>query len=286
MADNASADATDSLVRERFPEVDFVQIGYNSGFSRANNAAILRSQGRYLFLLNPDTRVTNGCIDTLTAFMDANPDVAAAGPRLLNRDLSLQYSIRNLPTLRGSLLEAVFLHHAFPRLLARYGEMVFDEAAYETPHPVGWVSGAAMFIRRSALERVGLLDESFFLFSEEIDWFKRMHDLGLPVWFVPDAAVVHRHDKQGHNPDLIAIDVDSRRRYWRKHASRSRAALALAVLALGMSLRCLLWSLLALSGNKDAMRESAAFGRGLWALTPNGRPKRPRPPSDDPAAPR
>jgi len=285
VADNASDDGTEDVVSQRFPDVDFVQVGYNSGFSRANNAAILRGRGRYLFLLNPDTRVTEGCIDTLVAFMDAHPDAAAVGPKLLNRDLSLQYSIRNLPTLRGSLLEAVFLHHAFPRLLARFGEMVFDEAAYRSAHPVGWVSGAAMFIRTSALDQVGLLDESFFLYSEEIDWFKRMNDAGLAVWFNPDAVVVHRDDKGGGagglSPGLMAVDVDSRRLYWRKHASSPRAAAAMGILALNRSLRYVLWSLVALGGGIDATHRRTAFGHALRALAPGGRPLRPEPPTVD-----
>ncbi len=173
----------------------------------------------------------------------------------------------------------------FPRLLARRGEMVFDESAYRSAHPVGWVSGAAMFVRRSALDRVGLLDESFFLFSEEIDSFKRMNDAGLPVWFVPDAVVVHRHDKRAPNPELVAIDIDSRRLYWRKHASACSSAAAMAFLGLGMVLRYVAWSLLALGGREGATAERAAYGRGLRALTPNGRPSRPTPPGVGPRGP-
>lgn len=278
VADNASGDDTERVVRERYPEVGLTQMGYNAGFARGNDAAIARSRGRYLFLLNPDARVTEGCIDALVTFMDDHPDVAAAGPKLLNRDLTLQYSIRNLPTVRGSLLEAAFLHHAFPRLLARYGEMVLDETAYRSSHPVGWVSGAAMFVRRAALDRVGLLDGSFFLFSEEIDWFKRMHDRGLPVWFVPDAVVIHRDDKRVLAPGLAAIDVDSRRRYWRKHASRTRAFAAMAVLGLNMAVRYVLWSLVAIRSEQDARPRRAALRAGLRALTPGGRPSRPEPP--------
>ncbi|PKQ14978.1 MAG: hypothetical protein CVT67_11625 [Actinobacteria bacterium HGW-Actinobacteria-7] len=277
VVDNASTDGTEDAIRQRYPDVAFQQMGYNSGFSRANNAAIVKCRGRYLLLLNPDTRVTAGCIDSLVGFMDQNPDVAAVGPKILNRDMSLQASIRNLPTLRGALLEAVFLHHFFPRFLARYGEMVYDVSAYESAHPVGWLSGAAMFVRRSALDQVGLLDEEFFLFSEEIDWFKRMNDAGLAVWFFPGSCIIHRDDKGDRNPNLIAIDVDSRRLYWHKHASAPVAFVAISILAFNMSVRYVLWSLVAFRGDSYAVRQRTALGRGLRALSPSGRPVRPTP---------
>jgi N-acetylglucosaminyl-diphospho-decaprenol L-rhamnosyltransferase len=280
VADNASTDGTEEFLKTSYPGIHFIQIGYNSGFSTANNAAIASARGRYLFLLNPDTRVTEGCIDTLVAFMDAHPDITAAGPKLLNRDMSLQYSIRNLPSLRGSMVEAAFLHRLFPRLLARLGEVVYDDSMYESARPVGWVSGAAMFVRRSSLERIGLLDETFFLFSEEIDWFKRMHDAGVPVWFVPDATVIHRDDKGARNPKLMRIDVDSRRLYWKKHASPFGAALSMTVLGANMTIRYVLWSAIALSRSPHAVQQRDAFAEGLKALTPRGRPPRPMPGPD------
>lgn len=278
IADNASTDGTAEEISALYPDVKLIEVGYNSGFSVANNAAIAESVGEYVFLLNPDARVTPGCIDSLVRFMDSHPEVAAVGPKVLNPDMSLQYSIRNLPAIEVELFEALFLHRLFPGMTSDWGEMVVNKEAYRQARPVGWVSGAAMFVRRSAIEHVGVLDESFFLFCEEVDWFKRMHDAGLPVWFTPDAVVIHRDAKAVGSPRLAEIDTHSRRRYWAKHRTRFGAAVSALVLGLNLSLRYALWGVRALLGSETAAAKTAALGSALRALAPSAQLERPLPP--------
>jgi GT2 family glycosyltransferase len=264
VVDNASHDGTVEAVEREFRDVAVIANERNLGFAAANNAALLIARGRYMFLLNPDAFMQGSGLETLTAFMDEHPEVAASAPMLLNRDGSLQYSVRNFPSLSNALFECLFLHRAFPSLTAHFGEMVFDPQAYAYAHPVDWVSGAAMFVRRETVEEVGPLDERFFLFGEEIDWFKSMNEAGCAVWFVPEARVMHRDDKRGQNRRLIGQSMYGRIQYWRKHEGPLQATVARALLVFYLASRWMVWAIKAVirSGEFAAVQREA-YAQGL-----------------------
>lgn len=189
VVDNGSANGMSTIVKERFPEVNLIQNQRNVGFAKANNQAFRLSKGKYLLLLNPDTKVKEGAIERLISFMDIHPEAGVAGGQLLNRDGSKQNSIANFPSLATELLNKSLLRRLFPK------KFPGKERNYSEPVEVDSVIGACMMVRRAVLEQVGLLDEDYFLFLEETDWCYRMKRAGWKVYHVPQAEVYHFQGK-------------------------------------------------------------------------------------------
>lgn len=186
VVDNASTDGSAPMVRARFPQMKLIENQDNAGFARANNQAIRESQGRYVLLLNPDTKVRPGALKALIRFMDAHPDAGAAGSRLLNPNGTLQRSAHPLPTLSRELWRLFHLDVLWP-----YSCYRMDRWDENEPREVGVAKGACLILRREALAQVGLLDESYFIYSEEVDLCYRLRQAGWRVYWVPQAVVVH-----------------------------------------------------------------------------------------------
>ena len=189
VVDNCSTDETVDFVRERFPHVTLVEqpnLGLAAGWSRGIESAT----GRFLLLLNADAWTVGDATERLRAFAEQHRDAAVIGPKLVNPDGSLQRSMRGFPTLWRLATEYFFLRKLAPRsrTLNAFYAGDFDHDAI---HEAEFVMGACMFVRRAAVEAVGLPDPSFFLFSEETDWCYRFHEAGWKVLFYPDAEVVH-----------------------------------------------------------------------------------------------
>lgn len=186
VVDNASADGSPTMVRERFPRVHLVENDRNIGFAAANNQAIRRSQGRYILLLNSDAEMQPGALSALVAFMDAQPRAGAAGARLLNADGTLQPSCHPMLTPGREFWRLLFLERLWPR--ATYPMHRWD---LETSRPVEVIKGACLLLRREALDQVGLLDEDYFMYTEEVDLCYRLAQAGWQLWWVPRAEVIH-----------------------------------------------------------------------------------------------
>jgi GT2 family glycosyltransferase len=186
VVDNASTDGSGEAVRARYPQVTLIANPGNVGFSRANNQAIRASSGRYVLLLNPDTKVLPGALETLTTYMDAHPQTGGLGARILNPDGTLQESCYPAPTLPRELWRLLHLDVLWP-----YG--VYRMAAWDThtPRHVEAVLGACLLVRRAAFDQVGLLDEDYFFTAEEIDLCTRLRRAGWQVEWTPDAQVIH-----------------------------------------------------------------------------------------------
>ena len=188
VVDNASADSTAALVRDRWPRVRVVDAGGNLGFARGNNLGIRATDSELVLLLNPDTVPANGAIDRLVAVLDEMPGVAVTGPRIVDDggrvELSYGAMIGPLAELRQKLLT---LGHArrWPLLAARV-----DRASGHASFP-DWVSGACLLIRRADLVAAGLLDERYFLYTEDVDLCAAVRARGRLVRFSPEAEVVH-----------------------------------------------------------------------------------------------
>ncbi|HDQ70952.1 MAG TPA: glycosyltransferase family 2 protein [Chloroflexi bacterium] len=232
VVDNASSDESVSMVRETFPQVHLIVNADNRGFPAANNQGIEVAKGRYVFLLNSDTEIVGDALATMLDFADAHPDVGVVGPQLLNPDGSVQSSRRRFPTLATAFLESTWLQpHAPRRVLARY--YVLDRPD-DLIQDVDWVKGAALMARRSAIERVGVMDEGFFMYSEELDWCRRFRDDGWRVLYLPTAQIVHYEGKSSEQvlPARHIHFQTSKVRYFRKYHGRFVAeALRLFLLA-------------------------------------------------------
>jgi N-acetylglucosaminyl-diphospho-decaprenol L-rhamnosyltransferase len=232
VVDSASGDGSAEMVAADFPWVELVASPDNVGFPAANNIGLDIARGRYLLLLNPDTEVVGEALATLIAYLEANPGVGIAGPQLLNPDGSVQSSRRRFPTLATGFFESTWLQPFAPRrLLARY--YAEDLADGETG-AVDWVTGAAIMARREVVEQVGGLDPGYFMYSEELDWCRRIRDAGWRVVYLPAAQIVHHAGKSSEQA-VTARHINFQRaklRYYRQyHGSGAAWLLRLFLLA-------------------------------------------------------
>lgn len=186
MVDNASTDGSAAMVREHFPWVQLIENGENVGFAWANNQAIRQSRSRYVLLLNSDTEVYPGALEIQVQFMEQHPQAGGCGPRLLNADGSLQTSCHPMLTPEREFWRLTFLDRLWRR--ATYAQERWDR---ESPRMVEVIKGACLMLRREALEQVGLLDEGYFMYTEEMDLCYRLLEAGWQLWWVPGAAVRH-----------------------------------------------------------------------------------------------
>ena len=223
VVDNASTDDSVGMVRAEFPGVHLIVNTVNQGFSAANNQGITGAHGRYVLVLNPDTEVVGEALSTMVVFADAHPDVGGVGPQLLHPDGSVQSSRRRFPTLATAFFESTWLQPYAPRrVLERY--RVLDQSD-DAMLDVDWVMGAALMARREAVEQVGLLDEGFFMYSEELDWCRRFRDAGWRVVYLPAAQIIHYEGKSSEQvmPARHIHFQTSKVRYFRKHHSKAAA---------------------------------------------------------------
>lgn len=218
VVDNASADGSPDMVRAEFPQVRLIANPDNRGFTAGNNQGLVESTGRFLLLLNPDTEIVGDALSTMMAYMDAHAEVGALGPRLCYPDGSPQPSRRRFPTLATALVESTVVQEWWrdnPLLRRYYMADTPDEAI----QPVDWVVGACLLVRREVYDQVGGLDEGFFMYSEEMDWCKRIQDAGWKVVYLPTARVIHHEGKSSEQvvPARHIHFQSSKVRYFRKH---------------------------------------------------------------------
>ncbi len=238
VVDNASADGSAAMVAAEFPWVRLVANTENRGFTGGSNQGIGMSRGRYLLLLNPDTEVMGDALARMVACMEEHGEIGALGPQLCSGDGSLQSSRRRFPTLATAFFESTPLEWHWPGnpWASRYRmEDVPGPPAGTNRCPaqmVDWVVGAALLVRRAALESVGGFDEGYFMYSEELDWCRRARAAGWAVAYFPGAVVLHHEGKSSEqNPAARHIRFHtSRVRYFRKH----RGALAAEMLRLAL----------------------------------------------------
>lgn len=227
VVDNASTDGSPIQIKKRFPQVHLIENDNNVGFARANNQAISVSKGKYLLLLNPDTRVYVGALDHLVQFLETHPTAGAAGSRLLNPDGSLQPSCFPFPTLGREFWRLFHLDKILP--LALYRQNTWD---IDAPRQVDVVQGTSLILRRAALDKVGLLDESYFVYTEETDLCYRLHKAGWSLFWVPKSCVVHyggQSTRQIAQQMFISL-YRTKTQYFRKHYGKLSAWLYRVIL--------------------------------------------------------
>jgi len=191
VVDDASTDSSAELVRSKFPDVKLVLNQTNLGFARANNRGIELATGRYVLLLNSDTVLLNNAIKILADFLDTRPDAAVCGGCLKNKDLSTQISYGSFPTFFQALVDALFLNDLFPRAgLPNRG--AFPPESAVSPRKVDFIIGADMLIRKEIIDQLGLFDEQFQAYCEEVDFCYRIRqEKRGKAYLVPSAHIVH-----------------------------------------------------------------------------------------------
>ena len=213
VVDSGSTDGTPDEIERLFPKVRVIR-GENRGFAAGNNVGLRVARGRYVLLLNPDVEIASGTLASLVAAMDARPEVGVASVVQCTSDGDLQHSIRRFPSVIRDVGEALFA--ARWRILTTFQELETRETAYEREHSVDWLVGAFLIARREAVESVGLMDEGFFLYSEEVDWCYRFRQSGWDVRHLPVMTVIH-HAGRRDRGDLMAQLAYSRKRFAHKH---------------------------------------------------------------------
>lgn len=250
VVDNASADGTVEAIRDQFPSENFPQVHLiaseeNLGFAGGNNLALRRlgfenpsadpdSLPRTVFLLNPDTRVQERAVRTLYDALFSAPKVGLVGARLAYEDGSFQHSAFRFPGVMQTALDLFPMPRLYESALnGRYPRALYDG---DRPFPVDHVLGATMMLRREVIRQVGLFDEQFFMYCEEIDWAMRIRRAGWEILCVPAARVTHLEGRSTRQirPESVLNLWRSRFRLYHKHYSPLRVALIRAVVRLGM----------------------------------------------------
>jgi GT2 family glycosyltransferase len=212
--DNGSRDGSVEMVRSEFPESVVIENRRNVGFAAANNQGLRECTGRYVLLLNPDTELKAGALKRMIDFMDAHPAVGAVGPRLVNPDGSLQESCYPAPTLFRELWR--LLHFDLLHPIALYP---MEKWSLDQPRKVETIQGACLLLRHETVAQVGILDEKFFVYTEEIDYCRRIALAGWKLLWVPTAVVIH-HGGQATRQVAGKMFIQlyrSKLLYFRKH---------------------------------------------------------------------
>ncbi|MFM8559517.1 MAG: glycosyltransferase family 2 protein [bacterium] len=251
VVDNGSSDGSPAMVRAEFPEVEVVESGANRGFAFATNLGLARATGRHVAWLNSDCEVAPDALATLVAYLDAHPCVGAVGPRLVHPDGRQQPSAQAFPTparlvVRALGLRALMRSDALRRVLrpvlVRMGGMAraYAQAFERAPGPVAvdWVSGACLVSPTAFAHRVGPLDVGYFMYCEDTDWCRRVHEAGREVHHLPYVEVVHHVGGSGGSTFVAYQHERSLLRYflrWQPAALRHWRA----VFAAGVALRAM-----------------------------------------------
>ncbi len=241
LVDNASSDGSTELVERAYDWLEVIRLPENVGFSAGNNVALSQVTTPFAMLLNTDTEFIPGT--DLSVFIEQNfsdPNVGVLSPRVEFPDGTLDHaSHRGFPTLWNAAAYFSGLSRAFPRSKIFAGYTLGWKNPTEA-HEIQACTGAAMIVRTSAMQEVGLLDESFFMYAEDIDWCKRFFDAGWKIWYDPSLVVIHHKHKSGQGKDAdfstkertIRAFYDTMKQYFRKHSSQSPALVLLGAFAM------------------------------------------------------
>jgi N-acetylglucosaminyl-diphospho-decaprenol L-rhamnosyltransferase len=235
VADNESTDGTRELVEAEFPAARVVTCE-NRGFAHANNRAYQTCDARYALFLNPDTEILSGTFAELVRLVDERPAVGLAGVRQVTADGTLFPTMRRFPNALRALGEAIGSDR-FAASVPWLGERVPVSSAYDRETVCDWTSGSFMLLRREALESAGLMDERFFIYSEEPDLALRIRRAGWETRHLPQMTILHHARKAGINPRVDAQDAFARRQYAQKHFTRVHRAAYLTATASRYALR-------------------------------------------------
>jgi GT2 family glycosyltransferase len=268
VVDNASQDGTPDMVRAEFPEVELVASETNTGFSAANNLAIRRGRAPYVLVLNPDTRVTQGALDRMIELLEANPSIGIAGCRLELEDGTFDHAARrSFPTPMGALghFTGIGRRSNAPGRLTQYRAPSIESGAVDA------VNGAFMLIRRHALDEVGLFDEGYWMYMEDLDLCFRFAQAGWLTWYEPSVAVLHvkaGSSGQHRSPRLNYAFHYGMYRFYRTHYAQEKPALMNVAVYVGIAAK------LGMSIARNAVLRRLARSRGPTpAATRTGIPR-------------
>ena len=207
VVDNNSSDDTVRMVKEKFSNVKLIANKENLGFAKANNQAIIKAQGEFILLLNPDMKVNSDTLTNMLKWMRSKNRASVASCKLVDGQGKLIKHVRRFPQLWDQLMITLKIPHLFPAILNKYLYSDFD---YESEAKVDSIRGSFFMIRRGVIKKIGELDEKFFIWFEEVDYCKRVEQAGLEVWYTPMVECV---DYVGQS--FNQVPVGEKQKYFR-----------------------------------------------------------------------
>ena len=276
VVDNASTDGTPELIERCFPEFRLIRNDENLGFAKANNIGIQHSRGEFVCLINSDVKFTSDCFTPMLKYLSEHPDVSMLGPQSLWPNGEVRRSTMHFPTVWNSFCRALGLHRIFK--VPIFSGLETGGFDHRSTRPVQVLVGWFVAVRRSAINRVGLLDTQFFIYGEDVDWCYRFHMCREKVVFFAGAQAIHYGGASSSNAPLrfFLEQRYSEWQYWRKHRGRMGQLFFLSFLIIHHTVRiagCLL-RYLVLPGRRDEtqnkIRRSLACLQ--WLFHPARRP--------------
>lgn len=258
VVDNASEDGSVEFIRSSYANLTLICNKQNLGFAKANNIGIRNCSGRAIFLINSDVVVFGNCFKDLISFLDTNCSVGLVGPKILDKNGLLQRSIMEFPTISNNITRAFALDN-IPKIKNIFSTYLTPLSAHNRIKQVDIVNGCFIMARRKAIEDVGLLDERFFIYGEDIDWCKRFNDKGWRVLYYPNVSVVHFGGGSSSNaPIKFYLEMlKANCQLWRKYYNAKYAKIYLLILIIHHLNRFIGFNIIFLL--KPALRSNSIF---------------------------
>ncbi|MFH1597690.1 MAG: glycosyltransferase family 2 protein [Patescibacteria group bacterium] len=244
VVDNASPDQSEvtAMMHSQFPQVKYIPNNNNLGFAKANNQAIILAQGEFVLLMNPDTELRENSLLRVVQYLRENEEIGICGCKILNTDHTIQPSVRSFPSLGSQIIIMLKLHHFFPnmKILRNYYKKDFD---YNQPQEVDQVRGAFFMMRKQMIEKVGLLDDKYWIWFEEVDYCQRAKEVAWQVFYLPTAEVFHHWGQSFQKQERFKKQFwfnNSLLRYFWKHGSVFSFAILVLLYPLSLLITLLL----------------------------------------------
>ncbi|WP_433923774.1 glycosyltransferase family 2 protein [Paenibacillus taichungensis] len=239
VVDNASHDGSVEAIRDEYPGVRLIANRDNTGFAVANNQAMEIAKGRYILLLNSDTVVQKDTLEIMIGYMDNHPEMGASGCKVILPDGSLDKACkRGFPTPSASFYYAFGISRMFPDR-PKFNQYQLGHLSSDDEYPVDCLVGAFMLVRRETIDQVGGLDETFFMYGEDIDWCYRIKEAGWGIYYYPRTYIVHYKGASARRKPMKII-YEFHRAMWvfhRKHYAKRYGILINTAVWLGISLK-------------------------------------------------
>ncbi len=277
VVDNASSDGSVAALKDTFKDVKLIENNANLGFAAGNNVGIKQASARYICLINTDIVALDGVIDKMVSHMDANPDIGAMIPKNLNEQMQIRPCARDFPSLRNTFTEATYLNEIFSEIRIFRGKHK-PISFFNKNQIVDTIPCSFFMMPKKALDAVGLLDERFFIYSEDVDWCKRFWNAGWKVVYYADAQVIHYGSVSARvSPAKFFIEqMISELQYWKKHHGIIKSFLYRCICILRYSLRIvgsMLLLLLQPTKWNVTRQKTKSFGLSLLFLFTNKGPR-------------
>ena len=248
VVDNGSTDGSQQMLQEKYPEVRIIQNSGNVGLGKASNQGIEASNGRYILLLNNDTIVNGPSFDAMVKFLEENPRTGGVGGKLLNPDGTIQACYNYFPSLWEDFM-----------VNSRLGELIRPGypavMSGDETKPVDWLGSACLMVRRSALDEIGLLDESYFIYGDETDLQYRLKKAGWEIYYLPDATTIHYGGKSMNRWSRRKMVLRGKLLFYQKHYGSIRTFLLRVLFFVLSFLKLLIWTGVSLLPSKRERAE-------------------------------